>query len=72
MAIDTTQALSWAGVASAYACLYSQTGNEIFKFNATKYLEKATTIDSLSKELKDKGYQVLNNIDDILKVKSDN
>jgi len=53
LAIDTTQALSWAGVASAYACLYSQTGNEIFKFNATKYLEKATTIDSLSKELKD-------------------
>jgi len=53
LALDTTQAMSWAGVASAYACLYSQSGNKNLMFQATKYLDKAESIDSTRKELKD-------------------
>jgi len=53
LALDTTQAMSWSGVASAYACLYSQTGNETLKQQANKYLDRAKSIDGTSKELKD-------------------
>ena len=53
LSLDSTLAFSWSGVASAYACLYSQSGNDKLKLQALKYLDKAKSIDSKSKELKD-------------------
>lgn len=52
LALDTTQALSLTAVASAYACLYADRGEEQDKQFSLSYLKKAKEIDSLSEEMK--------------------
>lgn len=49
--LDTTLAVSFTSVASAYACLYANKGNEEDKYNSIKYLNRAKQIDSTSKEM---------------------
>lgn len=51
--IDTTLAVSYASVASAYACVYAEKGMEDDKINSLKYLQKAKQIDSSSVEMKE-------------------
>lgn len=41
LALDSTDAMGWAGVASAYACKYADTGDKIFEVSAIEYLNKA-------------------------------
>jgi hypothetical protein len=53
LALDSTSAISFASVASAYACLYADKGNGDYKQNSIDYLYKAKQIDSTSKEMKD-------------------
>lgn len=48
---DTTAAMSWASVASAYACLYAQTGADSLKVLSDKYINRAKEIDNTSKDL---------------------
>lgn len=50
--IDSTVASTWSSVASAYACIYADKGDEKAKANALKYIERAKTIDSTSAEAK--------------------
>jgi hypothetical protein len=50
---DSTLANSWATVASAYACLYAQNGDEESKQHALHHLDKARMIDSTDIELTD-------------------
>lgn len=51
LAIDTTLAVSYASVASAYACLYVDEGNEENKQNYQWYIHRAKEIDSTSQEI---------------------
>lgn len=53
LALDYTQAVSLTSVASAYACIYAQEGNDTTKQNAILYLNKAKAIDDTSKTMKD-------------------
>ncbi len=53
LALDTTSAISYIGVASAYACLYAQNNTIETKENALEYLKKAKAIDSTSDEIKE-------------------
>ncbi len=53
LAMDSTQAFSWAGVASAYSCLYADTKNETFRNKTENCLLKAKMLDSTSVDLKD-------------------
>jgi hypothetical protein len=49
--IDSSAA-AWASVASAYACIYAQSGQDSTRKTAYKYLEKAKSIDSLTDDSK--------------------
>ena len=51
LALDSTLPLSLTYVASAYACLYAEKGNDEDKQNAILYLSKAKQIDSSSKDM---------------------
>lgn len=51
--IDSTSAMSFSTVASAYSCLYAEKGEMSDKINAEKYLEKAKKIDNKTKESKE-------------------
>lgn len=53
LAIDTTIADSWAAVASAYAAVYASSGADSAKRRSYEYIEKAKSIDSTSKDLKE-------------------
>ncbi|MHB9142473.1 MAG: hypothetical protein ACYC25_11410 [Paludibacter sp.] len=53
LAIDSTQAQSWAGVASAYSCLYVDTKNEDYKIQTIAFLTKAKSLDSISTVMKE-------------------
>ncbi|MDD4993711.1 MAG: hypothetical protein PHR83_15925 [Paludibacter sp.] len=53
LALDSTQAQSWAGVASAYSCLYAETKNEEYKTQTYTCLAKAMSLDSTSKQMKE-------------------
>ncbi|SDP32820.1 hypothetical protein SAMN05428975_1169 [Mucilaginibacter sp. OK268] len=46
--LDTTQSQSWAGVSSAYACLYAQNNVDSLKQLSLKYFNKAKTLDDTS------------------------
>jgi hypothetical protein len=48
LALDTTLAISWTSVASAYACIYAEKGDNDAKKQAEIYLDKAKSIDSTS------------------------
>ncbi len=50
--IDSSAAAAWATVASAYACLYAQNGQDSTRKAAYKYLERAKSIDSLTEDSK--------------------
>lgn len=52
LALDTTLAISFASVASAYACIYADKGEVEDKQNAIKYLDTAKKIDSTSQKMK--------------------
>ncbi|WP_300570089.1 hypothetical protein [Flavobacterium sp.] len=52
LAIDSTSASSWTSVASAYACIYAQKGNNDAKLQVDKYIKKAKQIDSTSEDMK--------------------
>lgn len=49
---DTTIAMSWASVASAYACIYAEKGQDSTKHLALRNLHRAQLIDSISGEMK--------------------
>jgi tetratricopeptide (TPR) repeat protein len=51
--IDSTNAMSWATVASAYACLYATKKNDSLKTLCIQHLNKAQTIDSASHDMID-------------------
>ena len=51
--LDTTQAQSWAGVASAYACLYAQNNADSLKEQSLKYFNKARALDDTSAAAKE-------------------
>lgn len=51
--VDSTKSNSWAGVASAYACLYAAKNIDSFKVKSLQHLEKALKIDSLSADSKE-------------------
>lgn len=51
--LDTNAAQSWAGVASAYACIYAQNGQDSSKLLALENLQRAKSMDSTSPESKD-------------------
>jgi len=53
LAMDSTQVISLASVASAYACIYADKGDTAAKSNAFKFIDKAKAIDSASKEMKE-------------------
>jgi len=53
LAQDSTLAMSWAGVASAYSCLYVNTNNEDYKTKTNSYLHKAQSLDTANVALKD-------------------
>ncbi len=53
LALDTTLAVSWTSVASAYACIYVDKGDNEAKKQAEIYLEKAKAIDSTSQAMKE-------------------
>jgi hypothetical protein len=53
LALDSSLAVSLTSVASAYACIYADKGNEDAKANAFTYLNKAKSIDDTTKALKD-------------------
>jgi hypothetical protein len=60
---DTTHAQSWAGVSSAYACLYAQNNADSSKQQALKYYYKAKTIDDKSAEAKEFYGRILYRLD---------
>lgn len=51
--IDSTSAISFSTVASAYSCLYAEKGDINDKVNTEKYLAKARKIDNKTKENKE-------------------
>lgn len=51
--LDTTQAQSWAGVSSAYACLYAQNNVDSLRQLSLKYINKAKTLGDTSAETKE-------------------
>ena len=51
--MDTSIALSWAAVASAYACIYATEGHYSSEVLARNALLKAKSIDNTSKDMKD-------------------
>lgn len=52
LASDSSTATAFASVASAYACLYADKGNEEDKKSCFDYLQKAKLIDSTSEDMK--------------------
>ena len=50
LALDSTQARNWAAVASAYACVYADKGQDSSKLSAYALLNKAKLIDSTSED----------------------
>lgn len=60
---DTTQAQSWAGVASAYACLYAQNNADSLKQAALKYYNRAKAMDDTSADAKEFYGRILYRID---------
>jgi hypothetical protein len=61
--LDSTVAQSWAGVASAYACLYAQNGQDSLKQLSLQYLHKARKMDDTSVISKDYTGRILYRID---------
>ncbi|MFC0514319.1 hypothetical protein ACFFGT_08915 [Mucilaginibacter angelicae] len=61
--LDSTVAQSWAGVASAYACLYAQNGQDSLKQLSLQYLQKARKLDDTSTVSKDYTGRILYRID---------
>lgn len=61
--LDSTVAQSWAGVASAYACLYAQNGQDSLKQLSLQYLQKARKMDDTSAISKDYTGRILYRID---------
>jgi hypothetical protein len=53
LARSQDDASSWAGVASAYACLYAETGQDSLKTRAVEHLQKSKTLDSVSEGARD-------------------
>jgi hypothetical protein len=53
LAIDSTLSSSWQSIASAYACLYAENGQDSSKLLANKCLIKSKLIDSISKDSKE-------------------
>lgn len=51
--LDTTSAQSWAGVSSAYACLYAQNNIDSLKQLSLKYFNKAKMLDDTSSGAKE-------------------
>ena len=51
--LDSLTALSWARLASAYACIYASNGDDSSKTLANNSLTHAKSIDSISKEMND-------------------
>ncbi|MBI3233226.1 MAG: hypothetical protein HYZ42_04180 [Bacteroidetes bacterium] len=51
--IDSTIPISLASVASAYACVYADKGNEIAKQNAIDYLNRAKELNDSSKDMQE-------------------
>lgn len=49
--LDSVNAMPWASVASAYACLYAQTGVDSLKVLSDKFIGKAKMIDNASKNM---------------------
>ncbi|AYL95722.1 hypothetical protein [Mucilaginibacter celer] len=60
---DSTSSQSWAGVASAYACLYAQNGQDSLKQLALQYLHKSHAIDDTSAAAKEYTGRILYRID---------
>jgi hypothetical protein len=52
LALDSTSAMTWTSVASAYACIYADRGEESAQKESLRYLERARTIDDSTKEAK--------------------
>jgi hypothetical protein len=50
LALDTTQASSWTSVASAYACEYAEKGTDSARLESARYMDRAKSIDSTSKD----------------------
>lgn len=50
---DSTSAMSWASVSSAYSCLYVTEGSDSIKGLTLQYLSKARSIDSTSEAIND-------------------
>ncbi|MCC6462524.1 MAG: hypothetical protein IT260_18800 [Saprospiraceae bacterium] len=48
---DSIPAISWARVASAYACLYAEKGQDSLRTRALDYLQSAQRIDSTSQDM---------------------
>jgi hypothetical protein len=53
LALDSTLAISLTSVASAYACIYADKGDDKAKQNAFAYLNKAKALDDTSKAMKE-------------------
>jgi hypothetical protein len=51
--LDTTKAGSWAGVSSAYACLYAQNNADSLKQLSLKYYNRAKALDDTSADEKE-------------------
>ena len=53
LALDTTVAISWASVASAFACIYASKRQDSAKTLSILYLTRAKSMDSTTAELKE-------------------
>jgi hypothetical protein len=61
--LDTTQAQSWAGVASAYSCLYAENNIDSLKQQSLKYFYKAKALDDTSADAKEYYGRILYRLD---------
>jgi hypothetical protein len=51
LAMDSTTAMTWTSVASAYACIYAEQGTEKARHQSLKHLAYAKVIDDSTKEM---------------------
>jgi hypothetical protein len=61
--LDTTQSMSWGGVASAYACLYAQSGADSLKQQSLKYFNRAKALNDTGAEAKEFYGRILYRLD---------
>ena len=71
LALDTTQSQSWAGVASAYACLYAQSNQDSLKRLSLQYFHKAKSMDDTSAAAKEFYGRILYRLDTRQIIKKD-